>query len=179
MSGLARIAVAVVAAAASPPSLAQEFEIPAPLAAGHEALYGRLEAATEEGGETGDAAKAALEALRGHFEKEESYALPQLGALARLAGMPGHEGDRLTEAERQALMERTERFRAELPEMLEEHRQIEAALAELEAAARDEGKGEIAALAREIGSHARTEELVLYPAALLMGAHVAGAGAAE
>jgi hypothetical protein len=161
------------------PVYAQSLKIPDPLKAGHQELYTRLEAAGEAGGETGEAAQAALQGLRGHFEKEESYALPQLGALPALVGMPGHEGEDLSAEQKQELIARTERFREELPTMLEEHEEISAALDDLRSKARSEGNEDIARLASEVMTHARTEELVLYPAALLIGDHLAATSRGE
>ena len=170
MSKLTGICIAGVSACMIVlPALGQEFDIPKPLEAGHHELYSRLETATGAAGETGEAAQAALEALKGHFEKEETYALPQLGVLEVLAGMPGAEGRELSAEQKQELITRTDRFRSELPQMLEEHRKIAAALEDLQATAQAEGNDEIARLAEEIMTHAETEELVLYPAALLIG----------
>ena len=57
----------------------------------------------------------------------------------------------------------------ELPKMLAEHREIVAALERLEAAAHAAGKPEHARFAEKLKVHARTEEEVLYPAAILVG----------
>jgi hypothetical protein len=172
-----RLAAAVIAGglamAGAPPVLGQEFAIPQPVAAGHDAVYAAMEAATRAGGEVGEAAKAAMEALRPHFEKEEDYALPQLGALTRLVGAPlAPEAEALTAAEREALIERTERPRQELPQMLEEHKVIADRLETLRQAAEAAGRPEYARLADEIERHAQTEAEVLYPAALLVGDYV-------
>lgn len=149
---------------------AQDFTIPKPIASGHEALYSEMEAATRAGGQPGEAARAAMAVLGPHFQKEEQYALPQLGLLPGLVGSPlAVEAQELTPEQRQELRMRTERFRAELPQMFEEHARIGAALEELRKAAEEEGKTEHARLAEEIGVHARTEEQVLYPTALLIG----------
>ncbi|GGK51082.1 hypothetical protein GCM10011322_42690 [Salinarimonas ramus] len=77
-----------------------------------------------------------------------------------LVDMPGHEGEDLSAEQKKELIPRTERFREELPAMLKE---ISAALDELRSKARSEGNEDIAQLASEIMTHARTEELVLYP----------------
>jgi|GEM_PF-2135007 len=53
--------------------------------------------------------------------------------------------------------------------MLEEHETTAARLEHLRRAAEAEGKAEYARLAEEIGVHARTEELVLHPSALMIG----------
>lgn len=180
MSRLTTLCIATVSACAiALPALAQEFEIPQPLKAGHHELYSRLEKASGVAGETGEAAQAALDALKGHFEKEETYALPQLGVLETLAGMPGAEGRELSAEEKQELIARTDRFRSELPQMLEEHRKIAAALESLQATARAAGNDEIARLAGEIMTHADTEEQVLYPAALLIGEYLEATGEAK
>ena len=170
-----RLAVAVISGGtalggALPAALGQEFAIPQPVATGHEELYSRMEAATRAGGEVGDAAQAVMAALGPHFQKEEEYALPQLGLLPGLVGAPlAPEATGLTPEQREELIARTERFRTELPQMLEEHKAIAAALEDLRAAAEAAGETEYARLAEEIGVHARTEEQVLYPAALLIG----------
>jgi len=66
----------------------------------------------------------------------------------------------------------TDRLEAELPGMLAEHLQIKAALGDLVAAANAEKKPEYARFAEKLMSHARTEEEVLYPAALLVGRYL-------
>jgi hypothetical protein len=62
-----------------------------------------------------------------------------------------------------------DQLRTELPRMLQEHTAVIAALNELADAAHVEGKPEHAEIARKLVLHARTEEEVLYPAALLVG----------
>ena len=60
-------------------------------------------------------------------------------------------------------------FRAQLPAMLEEHKQISAALHAMRDAAKQEKKGDLDELAEMIAAHAAMEEQVLYPASLLIG----------
>ena len=165
--------------AGSPLAAAAQTSIPDPVAKGHDELYSRMESATRAGGETGQAARRVMETLAPHFEKEERYALPQLGVLPQLVGEPfGREATGgagpMTDAERQDLLDRTERLRAELPQMLEEHRVIAEGLETLRRTALREGNEDIARLAEELEVRAQTEEQVLYPAALLVGEHVAG-----
>ena len=185
MQGRHRLAVAVIAGGmalggALPAALGQEFAIPQPIATGHEELYARMEAATRAGGEVGEAARAVMAVLGPHFQKEEEYALPQLGLLPGLVGAPLAPAARgLTPEQREELVARTERFRAELPRMLEEHGAIAAALEDLRAAAEEAGETEYARLAEEIGVHARTEEQVLYPTALLIGDYARLRGGSE
>jgi hypothetical protein len=63
----------------------------------------------------------------------------------------------------------TSTLRSEMPRMLEEHVRIRAAVAELRAAAESERAAAQVELADALALHARTEEEVLYPAALLVG----------
>ena len=53
--------------------------------------------------------------------------------------------------------------------MLEEHKRIRAATEKLPAAARDEKAAMHEQFAEALASHARTEEEILYPAAILVG----------
>ena len=57
--------------------------------------------------------------------------------------------------------------------MLAEHERIVGALAKLRAAARAAGAVEYERFAEALVLHAQTEEQVLYPAAILIGEHVA------
>jgi hemerythrin-like domain-containing protein len=66
----------------------------------------------------------------------------------------------------------TERLEADLPAMLEEHQAIVAALQRLREAAERAGRKDIVAFAEQLVQHARTEEEVMYPAAVLVGRHV-------
>lgn len=131
----------------------------------HHEIFEALEAATKSGGKTAEAASKAMQVLKPHFEKEEKFALPQLGALDMLtrpnASIPGDVRDDL-EA-------RAEKFRAELPAMLDEHKKIASALREMTEAAGAERKTDVANLAEKIMAHAEMEETVLYPASLLTG----------
>jgi hypothetical protein len=153
------------------PATCQTFAIPEPLQVEHRELHNRLETAAAESGKTGEAAKAVMKLLQGHFEKEEAYALPMLGALQTLANT-STEQKSLSPAQRKDLISQGERLRTELPEMLNEHKAIAASLQNMQAAARAEQKEQVAELAEEIMLHAKTEEKILYPAALLIGDYV-------
>ena len=88
--------------------------------------------------------------------------MPPLGLLARLAR--GEVSPDMAEA-----LPLIARLKEEMPLMLEEHRSIKGALQVLEEAAAAEGKSEIVDFARRLALHARSEEEVLYPAAILVG----------
>jgi hypothetical protein len=140
------------------------IEIPESIRREHEAIHSALVAATRAPGRVGVAAKALAEVLHPHFVREEEIALPPLALLAPLAA-----GSTLPESTSSTAAAMTSALRAEMPRMLEEHVRIRAAVAELRAAAESAGAAAQVELADELALHARTEEQVLYPAALLVG----------
>ncbi len=142
-----------------------DVAIPKSLVQEHEELHEELGGAVEVGGRTGDTARALLEVLHPHFVKEEEFALPPLGLLASLA-----EGK--VPAEAASVVVLTEKLKAELPRMHEEHKAVVAALKNLIRAAEDEKKLMYVEFAERLMLHARTEEEVLYPAALLVGEYI-------
>jgi Hemerythrin HHE cation binding domain len=142
-----------------------EFNIPSPLKGEHEELHEELARATKVAGNIGEAARAVAQILHLHFVKEEEYALPPLGLLPRLA-----TGD--VTPEMADVLVLTERLKAELPQMLEEHKAIVAALSHLVEVAKQEHKLEYAHFAEKLTLHAQTEEEVLYPTATMIGEYL-------
>lgn len=138
------------------------MKIPASVRLEHEALHKSLSDASLEGGRAGEAARTVARLMHPHFLREDEYAMPPLGLLARLAR------DEVTPDMAEALP-LIARLKAEMPLMLEEHRAIKAALQTLEVIAVTEGKPEIADFARRLTLHALSEEEILYPAAILVG----------
>lgn len=175
MVQVAMLALGIALGAASGAAAqAQKLVIPESLEQEHKELFEALEDATRAGGATGEAATQAMAVLKPHFEKEERYALPQLGALESLT----KPGATISAQMRQDLVERTKKFRAELPGMLDEHKKISAALEKMHKAAESEKNEDVAWLAEKIMGHAAMEGQILYPAALLVGMHAeASAGA--
>jgi hypothetical protein len=145
-----------------------KFDIPAPLRAEHAELHERLVAATGVPGAVGEAAREVARLLHPHFVREEEFALPPLALLAPLA-----RGEARTEMAE--VLPMTRHLRAELPQMLAEHRTIVAALEKLRSAASGAGLPQHARFADALIQHAETEEQVLYPAAILVGEAVARA----
>lgn len=139
-----------------------KFTIPSPLQHEHDALHERLRQATQAGGEVGDAARTLARLMHPHFVKEDEIALPPLGLLAALA-----RGE--WNAEMAEVLTLTERLEAERPQMLAEHRGIVEALDKLRDVATRTGRSDIVAFAESLTEHARTEEEVMYPAAVLVG----------
>jgi hypothetical protein len=145
--------------------LRMELAIPRTLKHEHEELHEQLRKATRESGRTGEAAKAVANVMHPHFIKEEEYALPPLGLLPALA-----RGD--VSAEMADVLPMTEKLKAQLAEMLEEHEGIVAALRNLADVARRENKPEYAEFAEKLILHAQTEEEVSYPTAILIGEYL-------
>ena len=142
-----------------------KLEVPQSLRSEHEELHAELKKAASEAGEVGKAAQAVDRALRPHFIKEEEYALPPLGLLSSLA-----EGSVAGDTE--AALEMAGRLKRDLGQMLEEHRTIVARLEGLTEASRKRNKLEYVAFAEKLVLHARMEEEVLYPAAILVGEYL-------
>jgi hypothetical protein len=136
--------------------------IPEALQAEHHEIHERLVAATKLSGPVGDAARQLAAVLHPHFQREEQIALPPLGLLAPLA-----RGEYSPDMVR--VLPMTDSLRAELPRMIEEHVAIAAATERMGAAARAAKNAEVANLAETLALHARSEEEVSYPAALLVG----------
>lgn len=143
-----------------------KFEIPKPLQVEHDELHATLVKATKAPGAVGEAAREVARLLHPHFVREEEFALPPLALLSELA----RSGATPQMAE---VLPMTRRLKAELPAMLTEHKEIVGALDKLRAAAAAAGLPEYERFAEALTLHAQTEEEVLYPAAILIGEHVA------
>jgi hypothetical protein len=158
----AAAAIAVPAASPAQEHGAAGFPVPESIRAEHAEIHGALERATRAPGRVGEAARALAAVLHPHFVREEQIALPPLALLRPLA-----EGR--FEPSMRAVLPMTDSLRAELPQMLREHVRIGAAARRLEQVAREEGNAEVELLAQKLQLHARSEEEVLYPAAVLVG----------
>lgn len=142
--------------------------IPASIKAEHQTIHEELVAATRLPDPVGKAARDLAAVLHPHFVREEQIALPPLGALQSLARrQPGGNAD--------AILAMSDSLRAELPRMLQEHVAIKAAVQRLHDVATTAGVGSAVELADALALHARTEEEVLYPAALVVGDMLRGA----
>ena len=144
-----------------------DLTIPEPLTVEHAELHRHLRTALDAGGPIGAAARALVAELHPHFVREEQIAMPPLALLEPLSR--GAFEPAMAE-----VLPMTDALRAELPRMLDEHRRITLAAEALHAAAKAGGRDDVAAFAEGLRLHARTEELVLYPASLLVGEWVRG-----
>ena len=139
---------------------------PASIAAEHHELHETLARASAEGGEHGRAAAELERALAPHFQREEEIATPPLGLLPALAG--GKTGK-----EMRSVLPMTEALERELPKMLREHELIRQAVGKFRAAAAGGGRDDYVRFADALAAHARQEEEILYPAAILVGRYIA------
>lgn len=110
-------------------------------------------------------AKEVAKLLLPHFVREEEVALPPLGLLAAL-------GQGAIDPDMANVLRLTDKLEAELPDMLAERNEIVAALRHLVVAAEAEKKPEYARFAEELMLHARAEEEVTHPTAILVGRYV-------
>jgi iron-sulfur cluster repair protein YtfE (RIC family) len=140
------------------------IRIPKSLQVEHDAIHSTLVEATKAPGGVGAAAKELAEVLHPHFVREEEIALPPIGLIAALAA-----GAQLPESVLGEALAMTDSLKAELPRMIEEHKQIRAAVEKLRNAAHAEHSEKYEQLAADLALHAQSEEEVFYPAALLVG----------
>lgn len=151
-------------AGAGQTSRAPHQAIPLTLLEEHAEIVMSLKAAENEGGVIGAAAREVRARLEPHLALEQEIALPPLRLLPRLAD--GQLDDEMLD-----LIRVSERLRAELPELIRQHRGIVPSLQALHTAAWAAGKPEHAFFAQRLLRHVRMDEEVLYPAALVAGDH--------
>ncbi len=139
--------------------------IPESIIVEHKEIHGMLSNALKTGGETAKAAKAVEELLHPHFVKEEEYALPPLGLLKPLS--EGKITNDANDAQRLS-----KKLKTELKQMIAEHKAIVGKLDELISAATKESKKQPIEFAEKLKAHAKAEEDVYYPAAILVGEYL-------
>jgi hemerythrin superfamily protein len=139
-----------------------ELKIPPSLKHEHGEMRASLEIAEKAPGKSGEAAREVARLILPHFKKEEEYALPPLDALAVMAG--GGLPEMPT-----SIIDKADRLRHELAEMLQEHKAIAKALEDLYETATGDARPELARFAKKLLLHAQMEEQIYYPAALVIG----------
>lgn len=136
--------------------------IPASLEAEHEEIHAQLVKATTMADPVGAAARELAAVLHPHFARENQIALPPLGLLAPLAAGETPEGI-------DEVLAMTDALRNELPGMMREHESIRAANEKLHRAGVQANAVDVERFSEALAAHARMEEEVLYPAAILVG----------
>lgn len=139
--------------------------VPASLRMEHEELHTALRQGSRWGDATGDAVRRVERLLESHVAKEEELVLPVLGLLPALAG-----GALSLEMPKAIVL--AEKLRAELADLLAEHRAIVAALELLMEAANREQHPDMVEFAQSKLLHLRIEEEVYYPMTIVIGEYL-------
>lgn len=139
-----------------------QIRIPESMHAEHGEIHSELVSAMKLPGRVGAAARALDAVLAPHFAREEQIALPPLGLLVPLSRGEFAPGMR-------DVLPMTDSLRAELPRMMEEHKAVAAATQRLREAAHVARNTAVLNFADKLALHARSEEELFYPAALLVG----------
>jgi hypothetical protein len=139
---------------------------PQSIATEHRELHEVLARAAQGSGELGRTARDLEKALGPHFRREEEIATPPLGLLPALAA-----GNATTDM--RAVLPMTTALERELPQMLREHGAIRSAVRKFRAAAVAAKRAEYVRFSDHLAAHAKQEEEILYPAAVLVGRYVA------
>ena len=128
----------------------------------HEELMGTLREAGNHEDKTGEAVRDLLRALEPHFEKEERVAMPLLGVLPDLVSENkiGNLGQ-IADFQRPLVQE--------YESMFQEHKSLVPLIEHAKDAASRESHTETVDILEALVHHAKIEEDVLYPAALLAG----------
>lgn len=131
----------------------------------HVELRELLIAAAREPGAIGEAARRAERLFAEHARREERLVFPLLAMLPNVAmGKPhARQGEALAIAQE---------LEGSLANLMAEHEVIAGALEVLMAAAKQANRADLGELAARILDHARLEESVLYPAALVLGKYL-------
>lgn len=140
-------------------------QIPLSLRSEHRELHETLARATREPGELGQSAEALERTMAPHFKREEEIAAPPLGLLPALAQGPAT-------AQMRSVLPMTQALGRELPQMLQEHAAIRQALGRFRSAAVNAKRDDYIRFSDELAAHARQEEEILYPAAIVVGRYV-------
>jgi hypothetical protein len=141
------------------------IQMPRSLRLEHDDLAQFLAAASGERGRVGDEVRRVARLLEPHARKEEAFAMPPLGLLARLARGEVHPG--MAE-----VLSHTDWLKNNLGRLAAEHRMLVAAAELLVEAARAAKRMDLVDFGERLINHARLEEEVLYPAAVLVGEYL-------
>lgn len=139
--------------------------IPPSLVLEHAELHDFLVVAEQEPGAVGEEMRRVARLLEPHMRKEEAFAMPPLGLLARLARGECH-------ADMLSVLAHTDWLRNNLAILLSEHHVIRAAVERFLGVARAAGRPDCLHFAEKLLHHLRLEEEVMYPAAIVLGEYL-------
>ena len=140
-------------------------EVPSSIKETHLQLLEQIHKMTSYADSSGRVALKLEDMMLHHFKEEEDFILPPLGLLPLLA-------NNQTPEQSKEVIILCENIKAQINHMSAEHQLIEAYIAELKQAADQEHLGEIIEFEKEVIKHARSEEEVFFPAAILVGEYL-------
>lgn len=140
-------------------------EVPSSIKKEHEYLLDKIHKITLFQDSTGIAAVKLNDLMQHHFKEEEDFVLPPLGLLPLLAS------GKLPEQSKEVIL-LTEKLKSQLSHLSVEHQLIKAYMNELMQVATNENHLEIIEFEKELHKHAKTEEEVFFPAAILIGEYL-------
>lgn len=143
------------------------LNVPESLDEEHGELLGALTEYSALDGKTGAVVKELLGVLRPHFEEENRLVMPLLGLLGGLA-------EKKPVADASSVKGLSTEYAKAYDGMFAEHVEIRRFLEKAKRAADAEGRREVVDTLEALAHHARVEEDVLYPAALVAGRIVSG-----
>lgn len=143
----------------------RRFQIPEPLQVNQNEMCVALERAAHSGGRTGKAARDVMKVLQPHLLKEEDDLLQTLGLLVPLAHNEFNAG-------MLDVLEKTEHLKSRMFEIMREHVEIIEAAHKLLQAAHAEKKLSLVGFTERLMLRAWTDEVVFYPAAILIAEYL-------
>ena len=139
--------------------------VPASIKMEHEQLLAQVQQLTLLEDSAGRAAKRLQHLVQFHFREEEDYVFPQLGLLPLLAE------DKLP-PQKEEMLRLSEKLAGHLTQLNAEHQLIDAYVQELKQAAGNSDLPGIEAFEKRLYQHARIEEEVYFPAAILVAEYL-------
>ncbi len=136
---------------------------PSSLEQEHTRIHEELHKIIHSSGNTAKIAKEVQSILQPHFEKEEQLSIPVLGVLQ------SYVNGTLTKEVKEKALQISQQFKKEYPIMLNEHKQIVAALESLNNTAIQESRQDALTFIKDLKEHAVNEEQITYPATIIIG----------
>jgi hypothetical protein len=141
------------------------LQVPQSIRHQHEQIINRLARFAKEEGPIGTTAAKALAFLKDHYAKEETFVLPPLGLLSRVA-----KGEVSKDMEPAIAM--ADRTKAALPDLQRDHIQITSLMNELIEVGRSGRNEELVQLATRVASQSLNDMEVVHPTAIMIGNYV-------
>lgn len=140
-------------------------EVPSSIKQEHEYLLDKIHKITLFQDSTGHSAVKLKELMEHHFKEEEDFVLPPLGLLPLLAS------GKLPEQSKEVIL-LNEKLKSQLSHISAEHQLITVFMNELMQAAVNDKHPEIIEFEKELHKHAKTEEEIFFPTAILIGEYL-------